>query len=202
PYSSSKACSELITLSYLNSFFHHESINKKLSNVRSGNIIGGGDWQENRLIPDCMRAIMYERKINIRSPEAIRPWQFVLEPIRGYLNLVIEMSENGTEFSGAWNFGPDESFIYKVREVVERIFECMKANKDLIKYGNPQISFHETHRLLLDCSKVRRKIDWKPILNIDEIIEMTCDWYQNHEVNYDYNVKQINNYMEKLKSIN
>jgi len=201
PYSSSKGCSEIITSAYRNSFFNvseRKQHVKSVSSVRAGNVIGGGDWREDRLVPDCIRALGNKKPIGIRSPKSVRPWQHVLEPLSGYLLLASRMYENGEEYSGAWNFGPDYSSIITVEELV----------KSLIRYwGNGQYKDvskgvahepHEAKSLVLDISKATNLLNWMPTLDLDEAIEYTVNWYKTDNVNYDFCVKQINGYVNKL----
>lgn len=202
PYSSSKACSELITSAYRNSFFNIElkDNQKIISSVRCGNIIGGGDWQEDRLIPDYMRAIEKDQDIIIRNPKSIRPWQFVLEPIRGLLTLTKQMWENGLEFSSSWNFGPTKNSVFSVEEIIKKLIQY--TGKGNFKKLQPSLNdtLHETNILLLDCNKSKKKLGWYPILTIEETIKYVCDWYLEDKINYDFDVKQINNYTNKFKN--
>jgi len=197
PYSSSKACSELITSTYHRSFF--SSKNKKfVSSIRSGNVIGGGDWQEDRLIPDCMVSMRNNEPINIRNPEYVRPWQYVLEPIRGMLTLTKKMWNEGTKYSWAWNFGPKENSIFSVRDIVEKIINYIeKGSYNVVKKQEDSI-LHETKLLLLDSTKAEKELGWITILNIDETIKLVCDWYMAEEINYEFDVNQIKYYFNKL----
>ncbi len=197
PYSSSKACSELITSAYKSSFF--KTHNKKLvSSIRSGNVIGGGDWQEDRLIPDCMRAFNQNQKIKIRNPEYIRPWQYVLEPLRGILTLAKEMWDLNNIYSGAWNFGPSSNMIFSVKDMVEKVIKCLGKGKYDIIFDEKTNILHETKYLTLDSSKAEKFLGWKTILNIDDTIKFLCDWYKEDKINYDFDVDQINNYFKKV----
>ncbi|MHA1284393.1 MAG: CDP-glucose 4,6-dehydratase [Promethearchaeota archaeon] len=200
PYSSSKACSELITSAYKKSFFENESGSMKtVSTVRCGNIIGGGDWQKDRLIPDCMRALKQEKNILIRNPNSIRPWQFILEPLRGLLLLTKKMLEKGLEFSGAWNFGPNPEEKFTVKEIVNKIITFYgKEHVKIITPLNIRNEFHETKRLLLNNTKAKHQLGWKPILDIDDTIKYVCDWYREERVDYDFDVNQINDYFKKI----
>lgn len=182
PYSSSKACAELATTAYRNSFFNPHVSNKhkvSLSSVRAGNVIGGGDWAKDRLIPDCIKALVKNLNIHIRSPSAIRPWQHVLEPLRGYLLLAAKMYENGKKYNGAWNFGPNEEDIFSVKEIVENIIKYWGNGswKDVSQKTNEAL--HETKYLKLDCNKARQILGWEPMLNINKAIELTILWYKN-----------------------
>lgn len=200
PYSSSKSCSELITSAYRNSFFKNFASQKQkiVASIRSGNVIGGGDWRENRLIPDCIKAILNNQEIIIRNPDAIRPWQYVLELIRGILILAKKMWNGDKEFSGAWNFGPGHDEIYSVQQIVEKILKYLGKGNYKVQFKKESNYLHETKTLILDCSKANKYLDWRPLLNIDETIEFLCDWYMEEKVNYDFNVCQIKNYLKKL----
>ena len=194
PYSSSKGCSELISSAYRKSFFNKNDI--ALSSVRAGNVIGGGDWQNDRIIPDCIKALKNNEPIIIRSPNATRPWQHVLEPLSGYLLLASKMYFDKHKYSGAWNFGPEHSSIISVEKLAKKIVQYWGKGK--IKLNNKMSDEpHEANLLSLDISKVRNYLKWKPILSIDETIQMSVNWYKNANVNYDYNVSQIEYYMEK-----
>jgi CDP-glucose 4,6-dehydratase len=201
PYSSSKGCSELITSAYRNSFFNlgeDKQNNKAISSVRAGNVIGGGDWREDRLVPDCIRALQKKEAISLRSPKAIRPWQFVLEPLIGYLLLASKMYEDGEKYSGAWNFGPEYRSVITVEELVKRLIKHWGKGqyKDLSKRQSNE--HYETKSLVLDISKAMSLLNWKPALNVDEAIEYTVSWYKKDDINYDFCVNQINDYIVKL----
>jgi len=200
PYSSSKGCSELITSAYRNSFFKSDSsaIKKRLSSVRSGNVIGGGDWQKDRLIPDCMRALKSNNLLTIRNPQHVRPWQFVLEPIYGILLLSKKMWTEDEKFSGAWNFGPDKSLIFTVKDVIEKIIAYIgNAGKKII-FEKEKEDLHESKLLLLDSTKANRELGWRTMLDIEETIKFVCDWYMERNPNYGFTVKQIKNYFDKV----
>ncbi|MFX1363486.1 MAG: CDP-glucose 4,6-dehydratase [Promethearchaeota archaeon] len=201
PYSSSKACSELITLAYRNSFFNPENSNKikNISSIRCGNVFGGGDWQEDRLIPDLMKAIKQKIEFNVRNPESIRPWQFVLEALRGLLTLTKRMWSGDTKYSGAWNFGPDAKSFLTVKELVKKILNYLNLNNYSVKYI-AESGLHETKVLLLNTDKARTLLGWKPELDIDNSIKLLSDWYMEEEVDYNFNVKQIKNYFKIITS--
>lgn len=179
PYSSSKACSELVTQAYRDSFFILKDLNTHqvaVSTARAGNIIGGGDWANDRLIPDCIKALIENKKIIIRYPKAIRPWQHALEPIYGYLLLVEKLYKNRSEYSNSWNFGPDESDAKSVEWVVEYIANLWG---DLASWGvDTNDNLHETTTLKLDCSKARSQLGWEPMWNIKTALERTVEWYK------------------------
>jgi len=200
PYSSSKACSELVTTAYRNLFFNstNNEYKKIVSSVRCGNIIGGGDWQQDRLIPDCMRALRNNEELLIRNPKSIRPWQFVLEPIRGILMLAKKMWKMDYNFSGAWNFGPSDNSIYSVIEIIERIHNYVGNGKYKLLNQEETDSLHETKVLMLNCNKSRKKLKWQPITNIDDTISYICDWYIEQHINYEFDVSQICKYIESI----
>lgn len=199
PYSSSKGCSELITAAYRKSFFNPRNYNehgKSISSVRAGNVIGGGDWQKDRLIPDCIKALENNKPIEIRNPNATRPWQHVLEPLSGYLLLASKMYQEPGKFSGAWNFGPNYKSVISVGEVVSMIVEKWGYGKwlDISNKNKP----HEANLLSLDVSKARNFLDWYPKWNIQQCIDKTVDWYKNINRNNLYDVcnKQIIEYLK------
>lgn len=180
PYSASKGCAELVTSSYRNSFFNIDKYGKDhqilLSSVRAGNVIGGGDWSDDRLIPDIMKATSIGKEVIIRSPESTRPWQHVLEPLSGYLLVGQKLLEGKKEFSEAWNFGPTDEEAITVLKVVE----SLKKNWPEVEYrlqpdtDNP----HEANLLKLDCSKAHMKLKWKGIWNSEQTFEKTAVWYR------------------------
>jgi len=202
PYSSSKGCAELIVSSYRNSFFNTENIsehNVSLSSVRAGNVIGGGDWSENRLIPDIVKHLMNDSDFALRNPESIRPWQFVLDPLYGYLLLAEKMWQNGKEFSSAWNFGPGDENLKPVSWILNKFSE--KWNKKLIINSNVKTN-HEMNYLALDSTKAKTKLGWETRLDMDTTIDWIIDWYKNYENKsniYDFSLKQITNYQELIQ---
>src|SRR3989338_5939712 len=176
PYSNSKACSELITSSYRNSFFNQESNSKKhLASVRSGNIIGGGDWSKNRLIPDVMKSCLQDVSLKIRNPDAIRPWQHVLDPLHGYLILVEHLWNDGSDFSEAWNFGPDTDNLKPVSWIIDQMSNYWGKS---IKWQKSEQNFHETNILSLNCLKAKSKLNWESKLNLNDSIKWTVDWFK------------------------
>ena len=180
PYSSSKGCAELIVAAYRNSFFNPEDYSKShrvvLSSARAGNVIGGGDWAEDRLIPDCIRTLSKKQEITIRASRATRPWQYILEPLFGYLLLAALMYEYGAKYSDSWNFGPDDEKIITVEELVKLAIRYW--GKGSYKLDNLQHP-HEASLLKLDTSKARTLLGWKPIYNINKTIKRTINWYKN-----------------------
>jgi CDP-glucose 4,6-dehydratase len=207
PYSSSKGCAELLTNAYRHSYFENQISGNNgkvsLASVRAGNVIGGGDWANDRLVPDCIRALTKGETIKIRNPRAVRPWQYVLEPLRGYLKLAEKMLNNGNKYSEAWNFGPSKEDSVTVEELVHKILEYWGDGdwKDISKEISDPL--HEAKYLRLDCSKARRILNWKPMINIDKAIYFTIDWYRTYydkskDIN-EYTKNQINKYLEEIK---
>ena len=206
PYSASKGCSELIFNAYMNSFFGQDNSNGRAlgaAATRAGNVIGGGDWGADRLIPDCIRSLFINKPIGIRNPQAIRPWQHVLEPLGGYLLLGALLWKDPKRYSGVWNFGPDLCNHLTVAEVVERLITlwCTGTWEDL---SDPK-SLHETNLLKLNCDKAKGYLDWHGVLSIDECLEMSAAWYKRFYTKsqeqdmYEFSLSQIQQYGEKLK---
>jgi len=181
PYSSSKGASELIISSYRNSFFNknkYEVHKKSIASVRAGNVIGGGDWSKNRLIPDCIKSIEKNKVIEIRSPRSIRPWQHVLEPLFGYLLLGIKMMEEPLKYGESWNFGPENEDSHNVGAIVSKLID-LYGQGEWNDISNPN-DLHEAKNLTLDITKSKSILNWKPILDIDETLRYTIDWYKNY----------------------
>jgi CDP-glucose 4,6-dehydratase len=186
PYSSSKACSEIVTAAYRSSFFNphqHDRHGVALASARAGNVIGGGDWADDRLVPDCIRALLGGEKIVIRNPAAIRPWQHVLEPLAGYLLLAQRLHEEGARYAGPWNFGPSEEDARPVAWIVEKICAAWGegAGYDIDRGEHP----HEAHYLKLDCSKARSCLGWRPRWDLERAIGMIIDWTKVYRANGD-----------------
>ena len=174
PYSASKASTELVVASYLSSFFLTDGA-PLLSTARAGNVIGGGDWSEDRLIPDLVRAINDRRSLEIRSPNATRPWQHVLESLSGYLLLGQKMIEGNKCFNGSWNFGPERSGNLAVAEVLNRL-QIYWPEMNWHQTATPQP--HEANLLYLDSAKAHTQLDWQSVWNLDTTLEKTADWYR------------------------
>ena len=173
PYSSSKACAELVSKSYYSSFIKDKGIG--LATVRAGNVIGGGDWSKDRLIPDIINTFSQSNELLIRNPFATRPWQHVLEPIFGYFLLAEKLYENREAYSEAWNFGPNEGDIRSVKWIVEEISKYWNNPRwDIDKSSNP----HEAQNLKLDISKAKSLLKWQPKLDIKEALYLTNSWYK------------------------
>jgi CDP-glucose 4,6-dehydratase len=179
PYSNSKACSELVTAAYRNSYFNKDNYDEHgvaLASARAGNVIGGGDWATARLVPDCITALFDNRKIVIRSPNAIRPWQYVLEPLYGYLVLAERLYRDGMKYAGGWNFGPMESDARTVQWIVEKICRLLPENPGYTIDEGPHP--HEANYLKLDCSKAHHELGWWPRWSVDTALQKTVQWYQ------------------------
>ncbi|WGU93818.1 CDP-glucose 4,6-dehydratase [Paenibacillus dendritiformis] len=176
PYSSSKACSELVTKSYRNSFFSDHSKERRvaISSARAGNVIGGGDWAADRLVPDCLRSLLANDIITIRNPYAIRPWQHVLEPLSGYLLLAEKMYEHGPKFADAWNFGPNDADAKPVEWIVKTL--CEKWGNSAQVEIDQRPSPHEAKYLKLDCSKAMTELEWRPNWNLESTLQKIVDW--------------------------
>lgn len=192
PYSNSKACSELVTSSYLNSFFNPETYAEHgiaIATARAGNVIGGGDWSKDRLIPDVIRALENNEEIIIRNPNAVRPWQHVLEPLSGYLMLAEKLYLEGVKWNGAWNFGPDDSNCLSVGELLSEI-QIFEPHLNL-KLGEGRAK-HEASLLMLDNSKAKKTLLWHPNLRIENTLKWTLDLYFN--LSLDSIKKQLKEY--------
>jgi len=186
PYSNSKACSELITSSYRDSFFNPKEYQKhgmSVATCRAGNVIGGGDWNKDRLIPDIMRGIINNEIIKIRNPNAIRPWQHVLDPLNGYLTLAEKMWSAGNEFSEAWNFGPTEEGEKSVKWITEKL---TKQWSNHIKWDiDNDINPHEENSLRLNCMKANSRLSWRSKLNLEQGLDWVLEWYKQYKENND-----------------
>lgn len=202
PYSSSKGCAELVTAAYRNSFFNltkpgHSPI--ALATARAGNVIGGGDWAEDRLIPDILRAIQNGQSVNIRNPHATRPWQHVLEPLSGYLTLAEKLYTQGPAFAEAFNFGPAEGDAKPVQWIVEQLTQQWGdgANWKLDQAEHP----HEAHYLKLDCSKAKTRLNWEPRWTLAQALENIIEWHKMHQRGDDMReltIRQITTFQEQV----
>lgn len=178
PYSSSKGCAELVASAYRNSYFHPDKYQQHgvaIASARAGNVIGGGDWAGDRLIPDILRAITEGKPVNIRSPHAIRPWQHVLEPLSGYLQLAQKLYEEGTAYAEGWNFGPSDEDAKPVQWIVERLTKAWGEGASWVLDGGGDHP-HEAHYLKLDCSKAKVRLDWHPRWHLDETLDSIIRW--------------------------
>lgn len=199
PYSNSKSCSELVTYSYRHSFFEDNN-SCAISTARSGNVIGGGDFAENRIIPDCMRSILNGESILLRNPDSVRPYQHVLECLNGYLLLAMKQYDDKHTYEGSYNFGPDESSCittYELTEIFSRKYESAAGYKLKINIqGNTGRKLHEANLLKLDCSKAKSVLGWRSEWNIEQALEEVSGWLKVYASNGD-----IRSYMdEKISS--
>jgi len=198
PYSSSKACAELITSAYYRSYFEQAENPGRypvVATTRAGNVVGGGDWASNRLVPDIMKAFMNEKPVVIRYPNAIRPWQHALDPIRGYLMLAEKLWEHGHKFAGAWNFGPRDEDAKPVSWVAD--FLSQKWGDSAHWELDPNYNLHEATFLKLDCSKARSFLGWKPKIRLNTTLEWVVEWYKAYLETQDirqFTITQIAHY--------
>ena len=183
PYSSSKGACEIAIQSWRRSFFNPEDYGKKhhvsLASVRAGNVIGGGDWALDRIIPDCVKALEQDKVIDIRSPKAIRPWEHVLEPLSGYMLLAQKQWELPTEFCEGWNFGPESESVSTVWEVATELIK--NYGKGELKDSSDPNAVHEAKLLMLDITKAKTKLGWKPRMNMQQCMLLVADWYKRYQ---------------------
>ena len=201
PYSSSKGCAELVTAAYRNSYFNVKDYAQHrlaLASARAGNVIGGGDWAENRLVPDILRAFSSGEPVMIRNPQAVRPWQHVLEPLRGYLILAERLFTNGASYAEAFNFGPLEDDAQPVEWIVIQLAakwgEAAAWSLDVADHP------HEASLLRLDVSKAAERLAWRPILDLDSGLQLTVDWARAARDGQDmhaFTLAQINDYQNR-----
>ncbi len=203
PYSASKGASEIVIASYRNSFFNpnaYQEHKKSIASVRAGNVIGGGDWAANRIVPDCITAIENDEVIEVRNPKSIRPWQHVLEPLFGYLLLGQKMMEDPIKYAEAYNFGPENNTIIDVGTLVTKMIEVFEKGswKDLSNSD----TFHEAKLLTLNIDKAKNKLQWEPKLDFSQTIAFTVEWYKNYATQnvYDICVQQIDEYSKQINS--
>lgn len=200
PYSNSKGCAELVAAAYRNSFFNPAKYSEHrvaLASARAGNVIGGGDWAEDRLIPDILRAISEDRPVVIRSPHAIRPWQHVLEPLSGYLILAQKLYEDGDVYGEGWNFGPNDEDAKPVQWIVEHLTRQWGEGASWKLDGGDHP--HEAHYLKLDCSKAKMRLDWQPRWHLAHTLEMIVAWQHAWLTKQDmrsFTLKQIEQYAQ------
>ena len=208
PYSSSKGCAELLTSSYRNSYFNLSDYGKShhtlLASCRAGNVVGGGDWAKDRLIPDIVHTASKEQRVTIRNPQATRPWQHVLEPLSGYLLIGQKLLEGKKEFAEAWNFGPIEEGNVTVEQVINI---CMKywnkINHQLPTVNHQPNNLHEANFLKLDCSKAYFKLGWKSVWNSEITFENTIKWYKEfYENNQILTLQDLVDYIDSAKAKN
>ena len=198
PYSSSKGCAELVASAYRNSYFHPDKYQQHgvaIASARAGNVIGGGDWAGDRLIPDILRAIMQGTPVNIRSPHAIRPWQHVLEPLAGYLQLAQKLYIDGTAFAEGWNFGPNDEDAKPVQWIVENLTAAWGEGASWKLDGG--VHPHEAHYLKLDCSKAKIQLGWQPKWHLDTTLDAIVEWHRAHRDGKDMrtlSLRQIQHY--------
>ncbi len=196
-YSSSKGCVEIMSSSYRRSFLLDSYA---MATARAGNVIGGGDWALDRLIPDCIRGINAGIDIEIRNPIAVRPWQHVLEPLSGYLLLGQKLLEEGHKFADGFNFGPDEESVLTVAEVAKKVTEFYGRGNVVVGKASP---LHEAGLLMLNIEKAEKILGWTPTYNADEAIKNTVEWYKNFYSNaenmFEFTIKQIEEYEESIK---
>ena len=205
PYSASKACAELVTASYRRSLFENSELNVGIATVRAGNVIGGGDWGRDRLVPDAVRAFQSGQPLIVRNPFSVRPWQHVLEPLAGYLLLAEELYDEEEKWAGAWNFGPGDESVVTVSSLCDMIINHWHLGKWQV--SPPQEDFHEAHFLKLDSSKSRQMLGWHPCLTLEEAVKMTVEWYHKALSNgeggqmYAVTCGQIRSYEKRWKEI-
>ena len=206
PYSASKGMAELAIRSYVNSFFNKPDSNVRVGITRAGNVIGGGDWAVDRIVPDCMEAWSKKKTVDIRSPQSTRPWQHVLEPLSGYLVLAAHLEQDSKDHGESYNFGPSLEQNYPVSELINE----MSKYWDQVKWNDVSGSenyVHEAGLLKLNCDKALFDLDWQSTLQFKETVQMTVEWYKNYYQNqeqsmYDFTIAQIIGYTELAKSRN
>ena len=190
--------------SWRRSFFNPADYGKKhtvsLASVRAGNVIGGGDWAKDRIIPDCIRALETTKVIDIRSPKAVRPWEHVLEPLSGYMLLAKKMWENPTEYCEGWNFGPEAESVSTVWEVASALVENYGYG-ELVDSSDSN-AVHEANLLMLNINKAKERLGWKPKMNMQQCISLVADWYKRYKTDnvYDICLEEIDKYINTGKS--
>ena len=198
PYSASKGMAELAIRSFVNSYFSNNDSNMRVGIVRAGNVIGGGDWAVDRIVPDCMKAWAKNETVDIRSPHATRPWQHVLEPLSGYLALAVDLEKDGKNHGEAYNFGPNANQNHSVAELIDEMSKYWNKVQwnDVSKLSN---HVHEAGLLKLNCDKALFDLHWTPTLDFKKTVEMTVGWYKHYYQNqeqsmYDFTMSQIEEY--------
>jgi CDP-glucose 4,6-dehydratase len=206
PYSSSKACAELVTAAFQESFFPAASFEKHgvgLASARAGNAIGGGDWTSDQLIPDIVRAFVAGRPCQIRNPSAIRPWQFVLEPLRGYLTLAERLAVNPLHFASGWNFGPVDSDAKPVSWIADKLARSWGDHASWVRDSGTHP--REAHFLKLDASKSKARLDWHPVLPLEQALDWIVEWYRAFQAGEDLRaltLAQIERYEALVQNLN
>jgi len=206
PYSASKGMAELAIYSYVESFFNSSDSNVRVGITRAGNVIGGGDWAVDRIVPDCMHAWSLSQTVDIRSPQSTRPWQHVLEPLSGYLVLASELAKENNLNGQAYNFGPSSDQNYPVSELIDE----MAKYWDHVRWNDISVSQdhkHEAGLLKLNCDKALFDLEWRPAMQFADTVKMTVEWYKHYYQNsnqpmYDFTVSQIDEYIKIAKSKN
>jgi CDP-glucose 4,6-dehydratase len=198
PYSSSKGCSELVTWAYRRSFFATSGADLAIASVRAGNVLGGGDWGKDRLIPDAVKAFAKGQPLTIRNPSAVRPWQHVLDVLAGYLRLAELLCEKKrSDHCDAWNFGPDAASVVTVADLVDRLVKHWGGNASWVKDAGPH--FHEMAYLSLDATKARNELGWRPRLVLDDALGWTVAWFKEERRSSgsmrDFTLGQIHKYL-------
>ncbi len=205
PYSASKGCAELVTAAYRRSFLERQAQVVGVATARAGNVIGGGDWAEDRLVPDTIRALDKSDVLLVRNPKAVRPWQHVLEPVAGYLTLAERLFREPKDWSGPWNFGPAETDTVSVETLVRRFMQ--RWGSGTWRVEGKQSQLHEQQILKLDWSQARARLGWHPRLNLEEAVALTVEWYRNALAKrtaldlYELTVEQIAGYEVRLNSV-
>ncbi|HKS27261.1 MAG TPA: CDP-glucose 4,6-dehydratase [Pyrinomonadaceae bacterium] len=204
PYSSSKGCAELVTSAMRSSFFQSgEKGTTAVASARAGNVLGGGDWAEDRLVPDIIKSWMEGREVAIRSPRAVRPWQHVLDPLHGYLLLCEKLCEDAAAYSEGWNFGPREEDAQTVEHVVRRLSELWSSREGKAAWAiDKNLHPHEAHYLKLDCSKARTHLEWRPRWPLERTLKETVNWYrayQNGEDVQAFSLEQIRAFQDSVE---
>jgi CDP-glucose 4,6-dehydratase len=200
PYSSSKACAEIVVAAYRRSFFPAGSA--VISTARAGNVLGGGDWAEDRLIPDCMRGLSAGREILVRNTSALRPWQYILEPLAGYLWLAASSEHDPGRFGDSWNFGPPDEAIVPVERIVALCVEAWGSGR--VKVAAIKNAVHEASLLKLDASKAGRWLGWRGIVPIETAVSWTVNWYRryyrDHQGMREFSESQIDGYLREARA--